>query len=74
MSKNKLFLIVHASYIDEVVKGKTIIGFIRHKDSPDESLYTVEIDPVTMTVKQFKGMCDKQPAHSAIDFLSKVMQ
>ncbi len=40
------------SYIDRVVKGDTIITFLRKKSEPEKSFITIEISPITHQIRQ----------------------
>lgn len=42
-------------YVDRVAKGMSIICFIRHKEAPNKSFYTVELKPQTYEIVQCRG-------------------
>lgn len=41
------------SYRDSVADGKTLIVFIRHKDTPDKCYITAQIDPINGRIGQY---------------------
>lgn len=42
-------------YAEDHASGKTAIFFIRHKDSPEESYFTLELDEKNLIVRQNRG-------------------
>ena len=50
------------NYIQNVVKGRTLILFIRKKDDPHNPYYTLELDPMNKRIKQVRGYdnCDQE--------------
>jgi hypothetical protein len=59
-----------ASYVDSVRKGETHIMFIRYKDSPEESLLTVEVTPEQKIV-QVRGFMNRAYTHAEYDFMKE---
>ena len=59
-----------ASYVDRVRKGETHIMFIRYKDSPEESLLTVEVTPEQKIV-QVRGFMNRAYTHAEYDFMKE---
>jgi hypothetical protein len=48
-----------ASYVEDIVKGQTLIVFLRDKNEPDESLVTIEV--CNEEIKQVQGFCRRLP-------------
>lgn len=42
-------------YVDKVAKGKTIVLFLRKKDEINKPYYTIELDPISLDIKQCRG-------------------
>lgn len=42
-------------YVRRVARGDSIICFIRHKNEPDKSFYTVEVNPIDFKIVQCRG-------------------
>ena len=72
MSKNRLFLIVHASYSEKMAKGHSDILFIRNVKEPKKPYYTVEVKG--MEILQCRGLqnCAMNPEVS--DFVKEWQQ
>ena len=47
------------NYIERVAKGETIVLFLRHKENPEESYYTIEVNPVSKAIEQCRGKHNK---------------
>lgn len=48
-----------ASYVDRVASKNSIICFVRHKNRPDKSFYTLELNPDTLSIVQCRGYNNK---------------
>ena len=57
------------SYANKYVEGKSAIFFIRKKDAPKSSYYTLELDEKSLTVKQNRGNhnCARTPEIQAFE-------
>lgn len=42
-------------YVERVAEARSIICFIRHRDKPDKSFYTVEVNPANFKIVQCRG-------------------
>lgn len=59
-------------YFDRVVKGETVVVFMRRKERPDESYCTVEITNVA-SLKQLRSIYNGEAPKEAKDFARKWM-
>ena len=57
-----------ATYIDRMVSGETCILFIRKKEEPEESYYTVEVRE--REVIQVRGKYNKDPGEDVKKFMN----
>ena len=55
------------SYVDRIVNGETNIVFVRYKNTPQESLVTVEIK--NGTIVQYRGKYNRSLTEEEMDFL-----
>lgn len=58
-----------ATYIDRMVKGETCIVFIRRKDKPEESFYTMEVK--NGEVMQVRGKYNDRPTEEVEAFVEE---
>lgn len=57
------------TYIDRIVEGDSIILFVRKTSSINESYYTLEINPNTMTMVQCRGLNNKTANKEILKFI-----
>lgn len=58
-----------STYIDRMVEGKTCIVFIRQKETPEESFYTMEVKDGM--VVQVRGKYNKNPTEEVKEFVEE---
>lgn len=58
------------TYFDKVLKGKTVVVFMRRKELPDQSYCTVEITN-TASLQQLRSDYNRQPPEEAKEFAEK---
>ena len=61
------------SYCDLIVRGESVVLFMRDKNEPDKPLYTVELDKETGEVIQLSGLNDTVPPLSIIKKINSVI-
>lgn len=54
------------TYMDKMAQGTTWIVFMRHIEEPEIPYYTIEIDLMTLEVKQFYSEYDRQPDRQTV--------
>ena len=59
------------SYAENIAEGKSIILFIRQKDTPNIPYFTLQIDPKTFDVKQCRGFKNMGYDETIAEFLEK---
>lgn len=63
-----------ASYIPKVLRGECVIMFLRKTDAPEKSVCTVELDPRTGNVLQFKGKRNAKPTPEQFEALDELLR
>jgi hypothetical protein len=58
-----------ASYVDDIIKEKCKIIFLRYKETPKESLITIEVR--NGVIRQSKGKGNKKPTVNEIEFIKE---
>ena len=61
------------SYCDLIVRGESVVLFMRDKNEPDTPLYTVELDEKTGEIIQLSGLNDTVPPLSIIKKINSVL-
>jgi hypothetical protein len=56
-----------ASYVDDVIKEKCRLVFLRYRETPEESLITIEVR--NGVVRQVKGKGNRRPIVEEIEFV-----
>lgn len=59
------------NYVSGVAEGRTAIMLLRKLESPNESFFTVELDPKTLSVKQCRGYKNCSAPEAVEKFMSK---
>lgn len=59
-----------AGYSRRIAEGKTIVGFVRKEETPDISLYTIEMDG--KKIIQSKGMCNEDLPSAMLPILGEI--
>ncbi len=62
-----------ATYFDKVVKGQTVVVFLRKKDMPDQAYCTVEITNVA-SLKQLRSRYNREAPPEAKEFAERWMK
>ena len=60
---------VGGSYFDKMIKGDSVVLFLRRKEEPDKAFCTVEM--VGSTVKQCRAVRNSEPPQEVKDFMEK---
>lgn len=61
------------SYCELIVRGESVVLFMRDKNEPDTPLYTVELDEQTGEIIQLSGLNDTVPPLSIIKKINSVL-
>ena len=63
-----------ASYRQKVSERRSMIFFVRDKEKPTESLYTLEVDYKQKMLLQFRGLQNCAPVDEAFDYARRFIE